>query len=84
MAAWAARRRTISRSPGNTSLTARSSVPRQTANQTVPTGFSSVPPPGPATPVTPIPASAPKRSRAIRAQMRRPALRPPVYLIPSG
>ena len=30
----------------------------------MPTGFSSVPPPGPAIPVIPIPTCAPKRSRA--------------------
>ena len=30
----------------------------------MPTGFSSVPPPGPAMPVMPIPTSAPKRARA--------------------
>ena len=35
-----------------------------TLSQTRPTGFSSVPPPGPATPVTPTPTSAPSRARA--------------------
>ena len=34
-----------------------------TEKQTVPTGFSSVPPPGPAIPVIPIPISAPNRGR---------------------
>ena len=37
---------------------------RDTQKQTVPTGLSSVPPPGPAMPVMPTPTSAPSRSRA--------------------
>ena len=35
-----------------------------TEKHTIPTGFSSVPPPGPAMPVIPIPRSAPKRAEA--------------------
>ena len=38
-----------------------------TEKQTSPTGFSSVPPPGPAMPVTPMPISAPNRSAAPEA-----------------
>ena len=36
----------------------------ETTEQTVPTGLSLVPPPGPAMPVIPIPMSAPSRDRA--------------------
>src|SRR5271165_803416 len=55
IAAIAARRCTISRSPGSMSLrtSAVSSGPAK-ATYTRPTGFSSLPPPGPATPVTAI------------------------------
>jgi hypothetical protein len=42
----------------------RAPSPVQTEKQTVPTGFSSVPPSGPAMPVIPIPRSAPKRDAA--------------------
>src|SRR3990167_8661631 len=58
-ASWVACQRTRSRSPGK--RTARwigSSPPRATATWTVPTGFSSLPPPGPAIPVIPTPISA--------------------------
>src|SRR3954447_6480522 len=56
--------RTEDREPGST--TERGCRPSgPTAHRcTVPTGFSGVPPPGPAIPVTPIPTSAPKRDRA--------------------
>ena len=59
------RSRTIARSPG--SCTVRSSRPppaSATLRQTIPTGFSGVPPPGPATPVMPTPTAAPKRAAA--------------------
>ena len=42
----------------------RSPPAAATLTQTVPTGFSSLPPPGPAIPVMPIPSSAPKRAIA--------------------
>src|SRR5213596_293928 len=58
--ACALRRRISSRSPGNTRLTARVSVWTRAASHTVPTGFSGVPPPGPAIPVTAMLASAEK------------------------
>src|SRR5438093_1534558 len=58
--ACALRRRISSRSPGNTRRTARVSVWTRAASHTVPTGFSGVPPPGPAIPVTAMLASAEK------------------------
>src|SRR5207244_1193432 len=57
----AARRRISSRSPGNTRFTARVVVCTRAASHTVPTGFSGVPPPGPAIPVTAIVQSTENR-----------------------
>ena len=64
MATVVVRSRMCPRPPG--SRTERSSRPAgpATLRQTVPTGFSGVPPPGPAMPVMPIPYCAPKRARA--------------------
>src|SRR6185312_2645384 len=61
-AIWAENMRIRSRSPGNRSRrcsTSPSPGPA-TAMWTVPTGFSGVPPPGPATPVIPTPQSLPR------------------------
>src|SRR5438046_9060721 len=69
-AACAARRRISSRSPGNTRRTARAAVWTRAANHTVPTGFSGVPPPGPAIPVTAMVQSAEKRRCAPSAIAR--------------
>ena len=44
-----------------------------TAIATVPTGFSGVPPPGPAMPVMPTPTSVPARARCPRPSPARPA-----------
>ena len=53
------------RAPGSsTRRVIRRSPPALTDTQTVPTGLDSVPPPGPATPVTPIPYVASRRVRA--------------------
>src|SRR4051794_31739220 len=59
------RSRISARAPGSITLRVirRSPVP-ETEIHTVPTGFSSVPPPGPATPVTPMPSDASSLERA--------------------
>src|SRR5256885_5928225 len=59
-AACAPRRRTSSRSTGNTRFTARVSVSTRAASHTLPPGFSGVAPPGPAIPVTAMLASVEK------------------------
>src|SRR5436309_9204451 len=51
-AACDARARISPRSPGKMRRNARTSAPYRAANHTVPTGFSAVPPVGPAIPVT--------------------------------
>ena len=66
-AATAARPRIVSRSPGKSKRRSRSPIGPLACRKTSPTGFSSVPPPGPATPVTDTATSAPSRSRAPRA-----------------
>ena len=53
----------MSRSPGSSVRTAFSPSGPTAWAKTRPTGFSAVPPPGPATPVTATPTSAPSRSR---------------------
>jgi hypothetical protein len=59
------RSRTIARSPGSwTVRSTRSPSTCATLRQTVPTGFSALPPSGPAIPVIPTPISAPKRAIA--------------------
>ena len=65
MATVVDRSRTSGRAPGNCSerITVTPSASR-TQNQTVPTGFSGVPPSGPATPVIATAVSAPNRSTA--------------------
>jgi hypothetical protein len=57
-AAWAALKRISCRSPGNTARAACTVPLMSTATHTVPTGFSGVPPPGPAMPVMPMPTAA--------------------------
>ena len=59
----AARRRTAARSPGSRSSIDSSAPGAAACRWTSPTGFSGVPPPGPATPVTDTPTSAPSASR---------------------
>src|SRR5262245_16836306 len=59
-----ARRRIDSRSPGKTKSTLRSARGPAAWRYTRPTGFSSLPPPGPAIPVTASAISARRRSRA--------------------
>ncbi len=60
------RSRIMGRSPANFRRRAFVSpdLAFETANHTVPTGFSAEPPPGPATPVTETAISAPRRRRA--------------------
>ena len=59
------RSRTSARSPGTgMHRTIPGPSVNITANHTVPTGFSAVPPPGPATPVIATAVSAPKRLSA--------------------
>ena len=61
-AALVARSRTSARLPGRRAVRVRAAPSRAaTQKHTVPTGFSSLPPSGPATPVIPIPKSASKR-----------------------
>src|SRR5690606_19776292 len=72
-ASWVDRHWIPTRSPCSRRST-HSTLPRKHAHdQTVPTGFSSVPPSGPATPVIAMPASAPKRSATPRAIARATA-----------
>src|SRR2546421_251683 len=63
-AVMAARRRTEPRSPGKTKSALREPPGPSTCRKTRPTGFSSLPPSGPAMPVTATATSAPSRSRA--------------------
>src|SRR6185295_9131361 len=58
-AAWDAWNLTISRPPTNRNVRTRVPAADAAAMQTMPTGFSAVPPSGPAMPVTPIPMSTP-------------------------
>ena len=59
------RSRTMARLPGSWRVRSIRAPPRSaTDRQTVPTGLASLPPPGPAIPVIPIPRSAPRRSIA--------------------
>src|SRR5690606_28871488 len=55
-------RRTASRSPAKRRLSAGAASPTAQPNQTSPTGFSGVPPLGPAMPLTATAQSAPSRS----------------------
>ena len=66
IAAVVLRSRTAARSPGTRRVRSISASPdrRATQMQTVPTGLSGVPPPGPAIPVMPIPRDAPNREAA--------------------
>src|SRR5207253_228994 len=54
---------TCSRPPMNLNVRDRRAAAVTAAMATVPTGFSAVPPPGPAMPVTPTPTSTPARDR---------------------
>ena len=64
---------TSARPPGRFTERVTGSTPgAQTLSHTSPTGFSSVPPPGPATPVTPTPTSAPGARGRRRASAARP------------
>ncbi len=68
MTAVVVRSRIIARSPGSWSVRSSRPLPDETETQTMPTGFSGVPPPGPAMPVMPTPTSAPNRPRAPSAR----------------
>src|SRR6266851_4591042 len=63
-AVTAARRRTEPRSPGKTKSALREPAGPSACKKTRPTGFSALPPPGPAMPVTATATSTPSRSRA--------------------
>src|SRR5207237_1058672 len=63
----AARRRTVSRSAGRLKSAPSSPSGPCACTYTRPTGFSGVPPPGPATPVTDTATSTPRRERAPEA-----------------
>ena len=67
-----ARSRTSARPPGRLTerVSALAAVAARRSATPGPTGFSSLPPPGPATPVTPTPTSAPRRARAPSASAR--------------
>ena len=66
------RSRTSAREPGSTSRRSRRRPSSwDTLKQTVPTGFSSVPPPGPAIPVIPTPTDAPSARPGAVGQRRR-------------
>src|SRR5690606_25423370 len=69
-AATAERSRPSSRSPGTESRRASERVGVSAAMKTVPTGFSGVPPPGPATPLIATPHSAPVMRRMPEAMAR--------------
>ncbi|MEZ5420670.1 MAG: hypothetical protein R2708_25465 [Vicinamibacterales bacterium] len=62
-AAEAEKARMAPRSPPNLTVRTRTPDGPLTARHTVPTGFSAVPPPGPATPVTATVTSTPARAR---------------------
>src|SRR5438105_2693968 len=65
-----ARRRIVSRSAGRLKPPSSSPSGLTACRYTSPTGFSAVPPPGPATPVTDAATSTPSRSRTPRAMAR--------------
>ena len=72
------RSRTSARAPGRRTVRSQRVARRApTHRQTVPTGFSGVPPPGPAIPVIPMPMSAPSALARAGGQRRaRPRARP--------
>ena len=69
------RSRTSARPPGSRTARSSASVALETEMNTVPTGFSSEPPPGPAMPVIPTPSGAAPRRAPAAVPWRSPRYR---------